>query len=174
MTRRTKGRDLYFNTMIFSIVSALVSCGLLLLLIYGPDEVRAYAVLIITLELGLLSVMISTIARIYAYERSLESASRNARDNITLVDMCPDYWRIDRRGERTKCINGYRAPRTGVEYKTGPASVREIDLTDLSKNRTLEEVCRQVDTVHRDIPWSSLKTRCWSLYDKQGGGDDRR
>ena len=54
----------YVNTLIFSVVSAVLALKLLVLLVWGPSHVREFAFLVVPIELGLTAVMVTPIVRI--------------------------------------------------------------------------------------------------------------
>jgi hypothetical protein len=151
----------YVNTLVFSIVSALVALGLLILLIWGPSRVRDFAFLIVTVELGLVAVMLASVVRIWLYERSLKEADKNKMTNIVMVDTCPDYWTARHTPTGKICENTYNAPRDAdVQYSvSADSSVRQINLDALGKQK-LPAVCSKVRSSYDKVAWVDLRSAC--------------
>ena len=160
----SSGGKIYVNTLVFSIVSALMALGLLMLLIWGPSQVRDFAFLIVTVELGLVCVMVASIIRIYMYERSLRQKAETAKRNLVMVDTCPDYWTANNTPTGTICKNSYNAPRvTNVSYsfgESGSGMPTQINLSEISRQK-LPSVCAKIDTYDK-IAWTDLKSTCTS------------
>lgn len=164
MTTISSGGKIYVNTLVFSIVSALMALALLMLLIWGPSQVRDFAFLIVTVELGLVCVMVASIIRIYMYERSLRKKAETAKRNLVMVDTCPDYWTATNTPTGTLCKNTYTAPRaTNVSYVFGDDASgmpKQINLTEMSRQK-LPSICEKVNTYNK-IAWTDLKSTCSS------------
>jgi hypothetical protein len=86
-----KTRGLYVNTMVFAIVAGIVSLALLLVLVYVP-EVRAYAYLIATVEIGLIAVILYALVNIFSYESALRKKNTQSSSYLVSIDTCPDYF----------------------------------------------------------------------------------
>ena len=156
----------YVNTLVFSVVSAVLALMLLVLLVWGPSQVRDFAFLVVTIELGLVAVMVTSIVRIWLYERSLEKDARNIQKNLMVVDTCPDYWTSDQTPTGKVCRNTYSVPRPpigkNVQYTfTGAGAPTQINLREVSKQK-LPDLCKKISTSFKNVAWTDLKGACVS------------
>lgn len=160
----------YINTMVFCIVAGIISLMLLLLVFNANDVVRTFSPLVITVEVGLIFVIILAIWKIIYYERSVESDAKKAYDAKLNVTTCPDYWTLSGK----KCRNEFQ-PHPNVTYRFfGKAEiddkpVREFKLADfnnLSVSQTCEKVQIGGDGVNKlasgYVPWSQVDSICGS------------
>lgn len=94
----------YYNTLIFTIISGLISL-ILLLLLYFVD--KTYMVGIIALEIGIFSVIITCIVQILLNEHMINKLKKS--DNVTIkFDTCPDYYsRYQDTNSDTYCSNEF-------------------------------------------------------------------
>jgi hypothetical protein len=83
----------YINTMVFSIIAGLVSIAMLVALMLS-ESLNAYMFLIITIEMGLLAIIIHALYRVIAYEAKVRKAINNASSNAFAADNCPDYYTL--------------------------------------------------------------------------------
>ena len=81
----------YVNTMVFAIVSGIVSVALLVAL-YFVESLNAYIFAIATIEIGLLLIIIFSLYSIIAYESNVRKAINNAGKNSIAANSCPDYY----------------------------------------------------------------------------------
>lgn len=160
-------RNLYLATAVFCIVASVLSLALLLALLYGGPAVRAYAPLIVTVHLGLATIVIVALVQVVRAERAHRNATRNALDNRIAVRACPDYWTLQ--SNNRKCVNTYDPPRTPEQVATGVTvqykiaakssseSSRSVMLGNLD-SKSLRDLCKTVDGLN--APWSSLQPTC--------------
>lgn len=172
----TNKLSIYVNTMVFTIIAGIVSVMLLLVLLFGSDFGTQYAPLIVTIEAGLLLVIIISIVRIYSYERRLESLQSTTMQNRLAIKSCPDYWTMSNEsGENgPTCLNNYSMPTedggsvsynivTGNEYDTPagtPPTLTQLKLREYD-GKPLSQICPGVATVN--APWTELRAACDSF-----------
>ena len=95
----------YFNTLIFTIVSGIISLLLLLALFFEVG--RDYAYLIITIEIGIFSIIALCIFQIIRNERRI-AAAKIQRYNKISFQKCPDYFEMSTNGDNvTECKNNF-------------------------------------------------------------------
>jgi hypothetical protein len=94
----------YFRTLIFTVISAILSIVIFGLL-YVKPELKAF---VITLEIGIFSIIGYTIYSIVQHEKLLNQMSDPARFRFGF-DSCPDYYikRIDEATMKDFCSNEY-------------------------------------------------------------------
>lgn len=94
----------YFNTLMFTIISSIVSLLLLGMLFF--DMFKPYIPFIITVEVGLFAIILWCIYKIYVNE-ILRDAIKNDR-NFTIDFMqCPDYYITRNIDGKSICSNEY-------------------------------------------------------------------
>jgi hypothetical protein len=140
--------SIYIRTLVFSLVLT-IACTASLGFLY-LDSVRQYAWLLLTIEIGVLIVVISTIVSVYLYQLRMEEALKNSMDNLP-IELCPDYWTKDRSG---KCTNIYVTPDNRYKYMVGTVSVNK----PVAVGRSLQEECRE--NSGSQYPWVYLRARC--------------
>lgn len=163
--RRVNKMTLYLNTMVFTVMAGVVSLMLLLLLMTGSELATEYAALIITLELGLVAVIIAAILRIYWYERRLSRASKNGLENQLAVKSCPDYWTMkEARDGSTSCVNTYTTPVAAGAGAMAPVTTFKTqatkDVVQLSdyNNKPIRTLCPMVKELN--APWTEVRAVC--------------
>lgn len=171
----------YLNTMIFAIVSGVVSMILLLALIYVPT-VSNYAILILTVQIGLIAIVIQALIRIWLNWRSRLTATDMATNNTLAVGFCPDYMIASANsassGGGVMCTNAYAAVGTAspVPIWTGNSltgSAPAPSTVDLSKldGQPIATVCQAINDKKTiptllpngstsTVPWTDLRSRC--------------
>ncbi len=82
----------YINTLIFTIIAGIVSVGLLVIILYANVDEYKYA--LITIEAGLIGVIVYALVRIYINESAAARMASNAHKNSLLAKNCPDYYTV--------------------------------------------------------------------------------
>lgn len=108
---------MYVNTMIFTIVSGVLSLILLLALIYVPSMAE-YSILILTIQIGLLLIIIQALIRLWRERRKRDNNAKVSALNTLRVGFCPDYMVAgqdpnDPTNTATICYNTYDGTPTG-------------------------------------------------------------
>lgn len=108
----------YFNTLIFTIVTGIVSLCLLGLLFF--DIGKEFMVFIISLEVGIFAIIGYCIYRIISHEKKKQEA---AEQNLYVVNFntCPDYYVKRVVGDKTYCFNDYT-----VKDSNGKAYIMKV------------------------------------------------
>jgi hypothetical protein len=164
----------YMNTMVFAVVAGIISLMLMLLIMRASDTVRQYSAFIITLEVGLVLIILLAITRIIVYERAKLKSSQIGQNNLIHVTTCPDYW--TRTGD-DECVNTFIASPnysyriTGVETVGAPGAPapnprRVLKLSDYD-GKSIVQACNLVKTGSSAAgiaaivaPWTDVKTVC--------------
>jgi hypothetical protein len=164
---KNTGVTSYLNTLIFCIVAKAVTIFLLGLLLFDVGKRMAY--LILTVEIGLIAIIIYALVSINKYDNEMKKsrdAFMKAKPNIR---VCPDYF--------TKYVSNSTDPleETPVtlckgEYTTPDENRRytyKFDTSDINIENdfgdTMEKVCDTVLSTsgpYASIAWTDLKARC--------------
>lgn len=171
----------YLNTMVFAIISGIVSMLLLLALIYVP-AVSQYGILILTVQIGLMAIVVQAIVRIWwNWSKSLASSDLSIKNTLA-VGSCPDYMiagaNATNLGGGTVCTNQY--PKVGTTSPPAvwngttatPAPVT-VNLSALN-NKPIADVCKAINDPTATpallaqgstatVPWTELRSRCTSF-----------
>ena len=94
----------YFNTLIFTIISGILSLALLTALFF--DIFKQYIPFIITVEIGIFAIIIYSIYRIYTNEKRYDQI-KNDRNFAINFRQCPDYYVTKTIDDKTICSNEY-------------------------------------------------------------------
>lgn len=169
----------YLNTMVFAIVSGIVSLVLLLALVYVP-AVTKYSILILTVQVGLVLIVVQAMVRIWWYARKSGDKTDTSNRNTLAVGFCPDYMvatAIDTSaGGGTTCANLYSGSNVpiwkGTGVKTDPAAPASVKLALLDV-KPVADVCSAADQRNppasllsastASVPWTELRSRCATL-----------
>lgn len=142
--------------MVFAIISGILSLLLLLLLKYGPAAAR-FTPLILTVEIGLVAVIITSIMRIISMESKNKKLAQNNLENLLAVNTCPDYWTFSETNDGGKsCLRTYKAPGGATTIKMA-GNQDSIDLSVYNK-KTLASVCRSAANL--GSPWTDVRAVC--------------
>ena len=155
--------SLYFNILVFSVIAGIVSLFLLLLLVFGSGAVSQYTALIVTVQVGLIVVIIAAMYKIYKFEKSLKNAKYNSMVSTMTIRSCPDYWTAkESRGNARMCHRAYTIPQdSDDDSKSGSVIMQgSRDTIDLSEfnGRTMKDVCANVGEL--DTPWTDVRAAC--------------
>ena len=154
--RTNRNAKLYANTMAFTIISGIVSLMLLLLLKYGSGA-SVYTPLILTVEIGLVVVIVVSIMRVMQVERKNKKLAKNNLDNLLAVNTCPDYWTLAESSTGTKqCTRVYKVPDAETTIKM-IGTQDAIQLADYHK-QPLGAACRKASALK--APWTDVRAVC--------------
>lgn len=166
--------QVYVGTMVFSIVAAVISVMLVVFMIYGPPEARDYMYVVLTIEFGLLAVIVNSVAQIYMYERDMKKMTQDIASNLVVVDTCPDYYtRALGDDGRPSCSNVFVSPASRDVYELGVvagsnapfvANSGTIAIRDWT-NKPLSDVCGAFapNKALYGVPWTELRAKCESF-----------
>jgi hypothetical protein len=143
--------------MVFAILAGIVSLMLLALLYFGAAA-QMFSALIITVEIGLLLVIVMSVLRIMRVESKNRKLAKNNMDNLLAVKTCPDYWTMQEtnNGEK-KCKRSYKAPGDVNTTITMFGNVDEIDLGNYSMS-SMGSVCNNAAKL--GAPWTDVRSVC--------------
>jgi len=95
----------YFNTLIFTIVSGIISLLLLLALFFEIG--KKYAYIIVMVEFGIFSIIALCIYQIIINEKRIAASKTQSYNKISL-QKCPDYFQqITDGNNAVHCKNGF-------------------------------------------------------------------
>ena len=173
MVRTSDSDNRYFNTMVFAVISGILSLMLLLLLLYASETVRKFSTLIITVEVGLIMIIGITMFQIISFENKRLIQQQNSTDNLLSVNTCPDYWTML---EDNKCLSRFplhssktrngsfvRYTIIGKSLPNDPSTANPvtIKLSDYN-NLPVSQVCTQLisDDTLGNMPWTDVRAVC--------------
>ena len=106
MTSETS-KTSYFNTLIFTIVTGIISL-LLLLSLFIPVVNQNAFYFIIAVEAGIFSVIAICIFKIMYNEYEVNKRMRNLKTTKLSLNECPEYFVRTKNGSDTNCTNNYK------------------------------------------------------------------
>lgn len=96
----------YFNTLIFTIVSGIISLILIVLLFFNVGKDLIY--LIVTMEIGIFSVVGICLYQIIKNETDIKNMKKNLPERVSFNE-CPDYFiKSDEKGTIV-CKNSFKS-----------------------------------------------------------------
>lgn len=94
----------YFNTLIFTIISGIISLLLLLALFFEVGKKNAY--LIIMVEIGIFTIIALCIYKIIINEKRLSKDKKQIYNKLSF-QSCPDYFEKSIENDVTYCKNNF-------------------------------------------------------------------
>ena len=158
----------YINTLIFCIIAKASSLLLFLLLLFRPGWTISW--LIITVEVGLITIIAYTLYQLYAYQKAIDKAAAEAAKAPAMLDTCPDYFVRSVQDETRDllCDSTYTTPDKKYTYTftttSGGAPITTQNMsTMVNSSKTLNELCTSQSSKVQGFSWTDLKARCAML-----------
>lgn len=154
--------NLYMNTIVFSFVTGVFVIVLLALLIRGGQSgtMTKYAPLIITLQVGLVCVVIFALYKVLVFESKMNKYNKRRLDGSkrTQLVSCPDYWTLNEDGKgKRHCERYYSIP---GGFITMPGKSQHVDLNKFDM-QPMKETCKALSQPDlKNTPWSALSAEC--------------
>lgn len=153
----------YLNTLIFCVVAKTVTVFVLGALFL--HAVRPYAIFLLTIELGLVVIVIWSLIKIRNYDKRMAKEAEEIINSAVNSVSCPDYYvrSVDEEDIGTVCLNGYTTPDEKYEYKfKGDASIDAIHIDQMFLKQNLGGACAIVDANSSltSIPWTDIRSKC--------------
>jgi hypothetical protein len=144
----------YFNTLIFAVIALVMTVAFLVAVIAFKDTMAPMYPMVVTIEVGLILVLLYTLWNVMSNEKRLDALRLNAYNNKLQVDSCPDYW--TRNGD--KCYNSFRpADNASTRYEIKNTK-KVLDLNDYN-NKKLRAACQEMRT-NIQAPWTDMRSVC--------------
>lgn len=153
----------YVNTVIFCVVMKIISIIVLgLILLNKVSESTIY--FLITIEIGIVVIVIIALAEISKYEKRLAEEAKNILNSKINVISCPDFYT---RGTDGNCANKYVTADGKFEY-----TIRSGENIILSNyvNKDIETICKSFNNdafvknpngaSTQKIPWTDISSKC--------------
>lgn len=178
-------RVAYFNTLVFTIISGIVSLGILIFMFFKPAA-KLFPFLI-TVEVGIFLIIIITITQIIKAEKEKDKYKNKKNFTINFT-TCPDYYVERNEGDKTICSNEYIVedenklkhilkilPATETFPETHITTYTTDSATDKFNNLVIDNAkelkdnlgkCAALDgrneafKAYSKIPWSGVHARC--------------
>jgi hypothetical protein len=154
--------NMYWNTIGFSIVSALIIIALLAMLLNErmSASLKGFAPFIITVQIGLVLVVIYALYKTVLYEHGFKKYndrmySKTRRAHIL---SCPDYWTLKEDGTGSRiCERKYTIPGK-ADYIQMQGATNTINMKDYDM-QPMDKACTALSTKLK-TSWSDLKAEC--------------
>ena len=173
MANQDASASQYINTMVFAVVAGIISSMLLLLVMQGSEAVKQFSVLVITVEVGIMLIIVVAIWQIIAYERRRFKQAVDGTMNLLTMKSCPDYWTMS---DGKTCKNKltlfdkndegkytqYVIIGKGAGANEG-TSVPVINLANYT-NVTVRDACTKKFDTLPNHPWTDLGAVCNSFH----------
>lgn len=152
-----ENKNLYTGTLIFCIITGVISITILVL--FFTINVEPVKYLLLTIELILLIIIIHSITTIILYERSLKKFTDVQGEQPIINLSCPDYFTKMIDNGTSVCNNAYETSKTILII----GEPLEINLSELSKMSGIETCKEYVSKYDSKIPWTELKSQCETI-----------
>lgn len=158
------GIENYLNTLIFSIIAKAVTIVLLILVFTEVGQLVAW--LLITIELGLILIIVTALISITKYDKNKKEQLEKFLKSNVYTTTCPDYHtRVIDQESASKCINEYNSPdRSTYKFKSRTFELEPLYWDKLNKKQLpFNELCTnmQKSTSNLEkVAWTDLKEKC--------------
>jgi hypothetical protein len=163
----------YLNTLAFTVIAEAITVVILGILAF--DGVKPYAPFLVSIEIGLLIVIIWSLYSIYKHKSQMELNFKTMK-NATLYNIsCPDYFVRDGNEEGHQiCRNQYETPDGNIRYKfigvnnETKEPIEEIDMSVNINEKKLDHICPNLlapGAPYGNIPWTGIKPSCTDISD---------
>lgn len=163
-------RVIFRNITVFSIIAAIITVVLLVTALAVPPA-RSLTTSIVTIEVGLLIILIYALISAHAYLTRVSDRMNGAKNMTMRVDRCPDFYTASRDSSgEVVCANGVERPDLGSAFRYTSTKNRPIPQTvplKLVDGKRRNKVCAIGDpgtmgNKYYNIPWTHLRPRCTS------------
>jgi hypothetical protein len=166
MASKNTGIQNYLNTLIFCIVANAVT--IILLGVLFTDFGQTVAYLIITIEFGLITLIVVSLWQIYKYERDKKKELDDLKKAKVSINTCPDYYTrmVNEESRDVTCKNQYTTPDGNFEYTFATS---EFPVDKVFTNNVFSELCTRMklDSTSgpnfNDTAWTDIKAKCISI-----------
>jgi hypothetical protein len=158
----------YLNTIIFCVVSKTLAVLILGLLVF--EKVRQYAILLLTIEIGLATIIIWSVWKISRYDKRIAQEAEDMKKSILTSVACPDYYTRSTNADMSGsiCTNTYVTPDQKFTYKfldsDKQQEIDSIDVDSLFHKKTVDDACSVLVSSESEdkypIPWTDLRSKC--------------
>lgn len=174
-----QAKNNYLNTLTFTVIAEAMTVVILGILVFSA--VKPFSAFLLTVEIGLLTVVCWALYSIQKNKGKLQQQFKNLKNNMADNVPCPDYYVRDGDDKgKTICKNGYTTPDGRFTYKfhtRTPNSMysdddlKTIPVDAMFQGQKLQDVCNNSlnpMSLYGEIPWTGVKPNCNNL----GGADD--
>ena len=156
----SRGMVNYLNTLIFCIIAKAITVFLLVSLLFDP--VRKYAYLILTVEVCLVVIIITSLYRITQYEKKKALEAEKTFSAKVVLTTCPDYFVKSSQSNNIVCEKTYTTPDGKYTYEfIGYTSSNKINLDKDFKDKDLRGLCNTMaSSNYANIAWTDIKGKC--------------
>lgn len=158
------GIENYLNTLIFTIVAKAITIILLVLVFTKVGQLVAW--LLITIELGMIFIIIVALYNIVNYEKNMKKQLDDfLKANVT-NPTCPDYHTVLVDQESTSCLNTYDAPdKSTYTFQSKTFALEPLYKDEKKKELPFNEVCANLKSNYainnlNKVAWTDLKEKC--------------
>lgn len=152
--------ELYLNTLIFCLVAKSITVLILVALVFQP--VRKFAYLILTIELGLVAIVIYSLYSMKQYENQMKQQYDNIMNAPLSIDSCPDYFVKDIQNDQTICNNSYTTPDGKYSYVFGDSATNIVNIDKtFGADSSYTDACGKMNTPPlTGFAWTDLSSKC--------------
>jgi hypothetical protein len=164
----------YLNTIIFCIVAKTITVFILAFLV--NEKVRWFSFFLLTIEVGLIVVIITSLITIARYDKRMGKMANDLRTSVLTNIDCPDYYvrGISPTSSNVECRDGFTTPDNRFTYSFTNsnifpdrtdryASIRTIDLDANFNNKSFTTACDTLtgsNVGYSNISWTDLRSKC--------------
>lgn len=156
----SQGVQNYLNTLIFCVIAKAITIFILAFMV--NEKVRYFSFFLLTVEIGLVVIIISALIIIAIYDKRM-SKQRDNYNNAKLSSItCPDYYIQTSQDGVRFCEDRYTTPDKKFTYifnlsSDGYLSKIPIE-TDFQKQK-IDDICNKIQS-YSNLSWTSVRSKC--------------
>lgn len=151
-----RGIQNYVNTIIFCVVLKIISILVLALILMGYVK-NSFVYFLITVELGMVFIVMSALISISSYEKRMAKETKNALNAKINMFLCPDYYT----SSNYQCKNQYITSDEKLQYNITSTSAPEYISFSNYVGVNIQSACSNYEyQVGSNIPWSDMESKC--------------
>ena len=157
----TDAANLYFNTLVFTIISGIAVIVLLAFMLSDKKGImKPYTPFLVTLQVGVVFVILYAMISVLINENKLNNKRKGLENRRAHLLSCPDYWTLDEdgKGKRT-CQNTYKIPDSNDKDFLTMQGASSLDLAEYDMKK-LSDICPKLKPSQLNTSWSALKSEC--------------
>lgn len=157
----SSGIQNYLNTLIFCVVAKTISIFVLAFLI--NEKVRYFSYFLLTIEVGLVVIIIAAIITISNYDKKMSKQAADFRKSQVSNINCPEYYIKTSMNNEVYCEDSYTSPdgRISYNFSSNASYLKNIPLEEQFLRKDFETACANINQNGlSNISWTSLRSKC--------------
>ena len=156
----SQGVQNYLNTLIFCVIAKAITIFILAFMV--NEKVRYFSFFLLTVEIGLVIIIVSALIIIAMYDKRMSKQKDNYNNSKLSSITCPDYYiQTSQDGERF-CEDTYTTPDKKFTYVFNLSTdgyLSKIPIEADFQDLKIDDICNTIQS-YSNLSWTSVKSKC--------------